>query len=108
MSEAGSMSPNDEDRERLAAEYALGVLDERERRHVEALSARDEAFAALLLAWETRLSPLVEEVAPLAPPERVWSRIETVVAPSPIRPSPQRSSGLAFWRWLSLDRKSVV
>jgi len=62
--------------EALAAEHALGVLTERERAAVEARMAADPRFAAEVEAWRARLAPLAGEVAPIAPPESLWRRIE--------------------------------
>jgi anti-sigma-K factor RskA len=105
------MSPiGDQDRDGaerpLAAEYALGVLDGPERARAEALAARDPAFAAEVAAWQARLAPLADDVAPVSPPESLWARIEARLPvalperkPSPARPGLWRN--LAFWRGLS-------
>ncbi|GAB4064804.1 anti-sigma factor [Ancylobacter sonchi] len=108
MSDVPPIPPHDEDREQLAAEYALGVLDERERRHAEALSARDPSFAALIARWDMRLSPLVEEVASVSPPEKVWARIDALTKPSPTTRPSQATYGLAFWRWVSFGSMTVA
>lgn len=66
---------SDPDRDLLAAEYALGVLDgdawDRARRLIES----DRDFAALAERWHERLSPLLDEVAPVAPDAGLWERI---------------------------------
>ena len=89
------------DEELLAAEYALGVLAGEERRAAAERIAREPAFAALVAAWDERLSPWAGEIDEAAPPPQVW---EGIVAALPA-PKPQRTSlwqSLAFWRGLTL------
>jgi anti-sigma-K factor RskA len=65
-----------EDIDALAAEYALGTLPAAERASV-ALRARSEApLAAAIEAWERRLAPLAETIAPREVPASVWNGIE--------------------------------
>jgi anti-sigma-K factor RskA len=70
----------DEDREGIAAEYALGTLDADERAQADALILLDPAFAAEVRRWERRLGELNVLVAPLEPPEPVWEKIKASVA----------------------------
>lgn len=65
----------DEDREILAAEYALGTLDAVERAEAERLIASDAAFAVRVGYWEGRLSLLAEAVEGVEPPASVWPKI---------------------------------
>lgn len=65
----------DEDREILAAEYALGTLDAAERAEAERLIASDTAFAMRVGYWERRLSLLAEAVEGVEPPASVWPKI---------------------------------
>jgi anti-sigma-K factor RskA len=105
MSDVPSLSPDE--RDQLAAEYALGVLDAPGRRRVEALAARDAAFATALNAWEMRLAPLVDEVAPVTPPPAVWTRIDKLVSPAPASQT-RPAAGIAFWRWLSFGSMGLA
>ena len=98
------------DREALAAEYALGVLDAAERRTAEDLVASDAGFAAEVARWRTELAPIVETLRPIAPPADLWSRIDAEIAPPAARaveaaPAADAKPGLwaslAFWRGLS-------
>ena len=50
----------DEDREILAAEYALGTLDASERAQAERLIASDPEFAARVSYWDGQLSLLAD------------------------------------------------
>jgi anti-sigma-K factor RskA len=70
--------PRDEARDLNAAEQALGVLDAKALAAAEARAAGDPAYAAELEAWQARLAPLAEDVAPLTPSEHVWTRVEQV------------------------------
>lgn len=69
-----------EDRDGLAAEYALGTLSPGERAEAESLIATEPDFAASLTEWETRLSPLALSLAPVAPPAHLRDRIMQAVA----------------------------
>jgi anti-sigma-K factor RskA len=79
----------------IAAEYVLGVLGAEERREVERRLEQEPALAAEVAFWEARLTGLADTVAPVAPPQTTWSRIEAAIG-APQRPSLWQS--LAFWR----------
>ncbi|MDE2449852.1 MAG: anti-sigma factor [Gammaproteobacteria bacterium] len=59
----------------LAGEYVVGLLDAEQRRIVQTRIAADPAFAHLVAEWERRLGPLLEGIAPVEVPPRVWQRI---------------------------------
>ncbi len=65
----------------LAAEYVLGTLEGDERREAVRLLATDPAFARAVAVWQQRLTPLVAQVAPAAPPADLWGRIEANILP---------------------------
>jgi anti-sigma-K factor RskA len=65
--------PSDDDL--LAGEYALGVLDADERRRVQARLDSDRDFAALVMAWEQRLHPLLDEFPAEEAPAAAWPSI---------------------------------
>ncbi len=94
----------DEERIILAGEYVLGSLSLAERRRVERLRAGDDLLDAEIAAWESRLAPLADAVAEVAPPPGLLSRIEaridaearsTPVAPVGRGPSPAAPVWLA-------------
>jgi anti-sigma-K factor RskA len=87
------MSDN-EDRDLLAAEYALGSLEGEERRQAERLLADDPTFARSVAAWQRRLAPLAAHVAPVSPPRDLWRRIEARTAPD-VLPFRRR---VRFWQ----------
>ena len=64
-----------EDREALAAEYALGTLDADERARVELMLETDPPFATLVHAWEKKLGELHHTIDPVEPPAHVWRGI---------------------------------
>jgi len=66
----------------LAAEYALGTLDADERALVETMMIVDPGFLEMVEAWDRKLSPLHEMVAPVEPPTDLWERIKAVTTHS--------------------------
>ena len=64
------------ERELLAAEHALRLLEGDEAEQARGLNATDPAFASDVLAWQGRLNPLLEEFEPVHPGADLWPRIE--------------------------------
>lgn len=88
-----SLSPHEED-DALAGEYVLGVLDLAERSATEARIKTDASFAALVAAWEDRLSGLNDDYAEVAAPN-LMPKIEARLFP--VAAKPQRN----WLAWLS-------
>lgn len=82
--------------EALAAEHALGVLNAADRAGAEVRMARDFAFARLVVAWRYRLAPLAAMLAPVAPSDDLWTRIERSLPANDNR-------ALRFWRGAALS-----
>jgi anti-sigma-K factor RskA len=76
------MMPYSEDHIALAAEYALGTLDADERVQVETMMSVDKDFAAIVDAWEDKLSALNQMVGSVEPRAEVWDRIKTAIGHS--------------------------
>jgi anti-sigma-K factor RskA len=95
-----------EDGHSLAAEYVLGVLDADGRRRAERRLTRDFTFAAEVAFWEERLGVLAHEVTPVTPPDRVWKRIDSALAPT-TRPANLWNS-LLFWRWSAIASAALA
>ncbi len=97
----------DPDIDALAGEYVLGVLDEAERRDVRVRSRREPALAEAIAAWERRLAPLAEAVAPVRPPPALWDRIAeaTEALPPDVveMPRPRRR-----WAWPAATAASLA
>jgi anti-sigma-K factor RskA len=83
----------------LAAQYAAGTLRGGARRRYEALLPGHPALRAAQARWQERLMPLTAPMALVAPPPRVWQRIEQRLWPT-VQPLPlwQR---LSSWRGLT-------
>lgn len=95
-----------EDHIALAAEYALGTLDADERALVETMMIVDHGFMEVVDAWDRKLSPLHQMVAPIEPPPHLWDNISATLGlgkkiepvaepePEPIAPpqEPQEST----------------
>ena len=71
-----------EDHIALAAEYALGTLDADERAQVETMMSVDKDFAAMVDAWEDKLSVLNQMVGSVEPRAEVWDKIKEAVGHS--------------------------
>lgn len=67
--------PNGDPRQ-LAAELALGVLEGEELDRARAMAASDAEFRDEVARWSGRLTPLLDEVEPVSPPDTVWRGIE--------------------------------
>lgn len=85
--------------EALAAEYVAGSLRGPARRRFEALLSGHPALRAAVADWNRRLMPLSGVVEPVAPPPRVWQRIEQRLWPAAPAPAP-----LPWWQRLALWR----
>lgn len=75
-----------EERDSLAGEYALGVLEGEELRQARLLERSDPQFSDSVTLWSERLAPMLDEIAPVEPPSALWSSIERVL-PSGDEPS---------------------
>jgi len=99
-------TPASNDDDLRCAEYALGVLDAQERAALELDASRDLALQNRLDAWQQRLAPLSEDTRPIAPPERVWTRIRSDLGFAGGQPSTARQrrfwDSLRVWRWLTV------
>ena len=68
-----------DDRDLLAAEYALRLLDGRDYDEARALCERDAGFAAEVAAWDERFAPLFDAIDPAEPDASVWTRIAVAI-----------------------------
>ncbi|OJY20726.1 anti-sigma factor [Pandoraea sp. XJJ-1] len=101
-------TPANQDDELRCAEYALGVLSAAERRELEQAADANPLIQATLHQWQSRIARLAEDVEPIAPPPRVWQRIQRDLgavpdAPRTARPRPATWwDNLRLWRWVGL------
>lgn len=109
--------------DRMAAQYALGVLRGGARRRMEHLARQEPAVHAAIAHWQRRLAGVAELHAPAVPVEAVWCGIERRLgwqaedAPdAKARPEAtdappawwHRWHGLAFWRASALMFATVA
>lgn len=90
----------------LAAEYALGVLGRDDMQKAGKLCETDRAFRAAVEGWQSQLEPLLDEVDEVAPPPKVWTRIQGVVSPAEIKVA--RETGNGFWKLLTAFSSTVA
>lgn len=67
------------EREFVAAEYALGLLDAESTLEARGLIASDPDFADEVARWEARLAPLLDTIAPAEPGQDIWPRIQAAL-----------------------------
>jgi anti-sigma-K factor RskA len=67
----------------LAGEYALGLLVGEELQRARELERTNEDFRADVARWTARLSPLLDDVEPVAPPASAWTAIERGIGIEP-------------------------
>ncbi|WP_297769519.1 anti-sigma factor [uncultured Roseovarius sp.] len=67
----------DRDDRVLAGEYTLGLLSADEAAAFEARMVREPELRALYAQWAEDFTGLTDDIAPQAPPARVWQQIET-------------------------------
>ncbi len=89
--------------DRLAAEYAAGLLRGPARRRLEALLPAHPALRAAVRGWHERLMPLTAVIEPQQPSAAVWPRIEQRLHGAPAGPAAAAGwwRQLAFWRGFS-------
>lgn len=104
-----STAPENE-RDMLAAEHALGVLEGTERADAERLTAHDAGFAQLVAEWDERLAPLLDEIAPIEPDAGLWDRINAALDEGGGRASNVHSlkRRVALWRGYAAAATAVA
>ena len=104
----------------VAMDFALGALGGDALRAAELRLRRDPAFAAEVAGWQADLAPLVEAVAPVAPPSRAWAAVEHELFRGASRARPAAvpdvshavsraaARGVALWRGLAFAASAVA
>ena len=93
------MIPHDpQERDILAGEYVLGVLDEAQVREIEGALATDGELRTAVAFWENKLHPLSSLAGRADPPSGIWNAIEARLSPA-AEPARHRGSRVAPWRW---------
>lgn len=94
--------PSLEERDALAAELALGVLEGTARAEAQRLCLSDPAFAAEVDAWRFRLSPLLSAIPAAVPPPQVWDAVAARIGDDLATPPTSMARSLRFWRSAAL------
>lgn len=71
-----SKPPPFDDRDTLAAEYALGLLEDDELAQAMELEQDDPAFRDAVARWNSHLAPMLDGVTPVTPPPGALEAIE--------------------------------
>ncbi len=116
--------------DRLAGEYALGVLRGGARKRFEQLARNDSRVRAAIESWQARIASMAELAPSVAPPAGVWKGVErrlgfaasgaaaATARPTSTRPSAAAvalgkararwSESLTFWRGWSIGATGVA
>ncbi|UZF94633.1 anti-sigma factor [Bosea sp. NBC_00550] len=104
MSPVSGMIPTPEDRDALAGEYVLGLIERVDRERFEQRLDNDSDLSLAVARWQARLAP-IDATAPAIPPSpALWPAIEAAIAMAAQpgrRPAAQTRSRFAGW-WESL------
>ncbi|HEV3106002.1 MAG TPA: anti-sigma factor [Trinickia sp.] len=79
--------------DRLAGEYALGVLRGAARRRFARLAERDPVVRAAIEAWQARIDAMTELARPVAPPPSTWEALERRLGLAAPRDEPRTAAG---------------
>jgi anti-sigma-K factor RskA len=88
----------------LAAQYVLGTMSPRARLRFARLIGIERGVTDAVHAWEARLLPFAESVAPVSPPATVWPKILARVqrGAKPAAATASLWANLGLWRGLTL------
>lgn len=95
----------EQDRDALAAELALGLLEGEDRAAALRLCLSDRDFADAVEAWNVRLAPLFDEIASAPPPSRVWNSVEAWIDARKADGTVRR---LKIWRAFALGSGAIA
>ncbi len=87
------------ERETLAAEYVLRLLDSEEMLRARGLLSIDTEFAELVAGWEAKLAPLLDEIASGEPSADLWPRIAAALEGEPGGEVVQLRRTVRRWQW---------
>lgn len=93
-------APTPSERDDLAAELALGLLEGDERAKALRLCLADPSFAAQVELWSHRLSPLLDFATEQTPPNHIWSAIAARIGGQSVPVRAVRR--LRFWQGSAL------
>ncbi len=97
----------DKDKSWLAAEYALGVSTGKAWLEAEWLVEHDVAFRKSVDAWQNQLSPILDDIDEVAPPNAVWKNVEAAISPLEVNRASQSSEG-GIWKLITAFTSTVA
>jgi anti-sigma-K factor RskA len=86
------------ERDQLAAEYALGLLEGEDLLAARGRMANEPEFAAAVAFWEGRLAPLLDEIGGAVPDEALWARIAAEIETVPGGEVVTLRARIRFWQ----------
>lgn len=86
------------ERDQLAADFALGLLEGEELLTARGLLASDRAFAELVDRWQEWFAPLLDGIAPVEPDPALWERIAAAIAAPPGAEVVQLRRAVRYWQ----------
>ena len=86
------------ERDQLAAEYALGLLEGEDLLAARGRMAAEPDFAAAVAFWESRLAPLLDEIGGAAPDDALWARIAAEIEAVPGGEVVSLKARVRFWQ----------
>lgn len=97
-------------RDLLAAEYALGLLEGEDLQAAQSFAACDPDVAAAVAWWDDRFGSMFAEIGEEAPPGGVWRRIQQRIAtlPSDAGNVLQLKRRVGFWKGVSLATSAIA
>lgn len=96
------------DRELLAAELALRLLEGEELLLAQGLAASDAEFAAMVEEWDERLSPLFDEIGEAQAPPELWERIASAIRERNAAVPVDLRRKLGLWRGLAAAASAIA
>lgn len=103
MTHANPLTP--QDRDALAGELALGVLEGEERAQALRLMLADRDFAARVEQWRAHQSGLFDAIGDVEPPAAAWDGIAARIGASP---APAAPASLRWWRMGALGSGAIA
>ncbi|MBA2771395.1 MAG: anti-sigma factor [Sphingomonas sp.] len=99
-----------EERDSLAAELALGLLEGEELELAGSLLASDGGFRAEVARWFGRLAPMLEDIEDAQPPERLWRQISNRIGErsQPSAEIYQLRRKVTLWRGFSAAAMAIA
>ncbi|MEO7383439.1 MAG: hypothetical protein ABIU18_00750, partial [Novosphingobium sp.] len=87
------------ERDILAAEYVLRLLDGEELLRARGLVSADAEFVALVANWEEKFAPLLDEIAAAEPSADLWTRITAACEGQSGGEVVQLRRAVRRWQW---------